>query len=651
MNDEHNAATPESRTGIASIPSKLVAIAKQIATWANTHRMRAAAIVLGVLLLGFAWLSWALPVHKALEPLAEATLVLVDSEGNAFARRGALKEAPVDVRDLPAHVRDAVLSIEDRRFDSHFGIDLRGIARAAKHNAAAGKVEQGGSTITQQLAKTSFLPAERTFRRKAQEALIALWLEARLDKDQILSRYLSSIYFGDGTYGLRAAARHYFDTTPEELDLGQAAMLAGMIKAPSTLSPTDNLKGARERAKVVLAAMVDNGKISERDARNVRPVRIRNSRADLPVGSYFADWVSPQAKATFDAEYGEVRVPTTLDPRLQALAERVVRDALRQGARSGVGQAALVAMRTNGDVVAMVGGGDYANSAFNRATQAQRQPGSTFKLFVYLAALRDGLRPDAMIEDAPITIGDWTPHNYSDNYAGPIPLRDAFAQSSNVAAARLIDRVGARAVIRAAQDLGVSSPLKNDPMLALGVSETNLLEMTAAFATLGSRNGQVKPHGLPQAPADAGTDNNVLTLQERTDLLDLLGAAVDHGTARAARLSVPSFGKTGTTQDYRDALFIGMAEDLAVGVWLGNDDNTPMQKVAGGGLPAITWARFMAPALGVRALGVPDNSEARNVAQPRSSSRWQSFRNRLFGGGKNKNKNKDKKKKGKDKRH
>ncbi|MDQ3039145.1 MAG: penicillin-binding transpeptidase domain-containing protein, partial [Pseudomonadota bacterium] len=417
--------------------------------------------------------------------------------------------------------------------------------------------------------------------------------------------------------------------------------LAGMIKAPSTLSPTDNLEGARARAKVVLNAMVDAGKLTERQARDVRPVRIRSARGDLPVGSYFADWVSPQAKNAFDAEYGEVRVPTTLDPRLQALAERAVRDALRQGARSGVGQAALVAMRTNGEVVAMVGGGDYAESAFNRATQAQRQPGSIFKLFVYLAALRDGLRPDAMIEDAPITIGDWTPNNYSDKYAGPIPLREAFAQSSNVAAARLIDRVGPRAVIRAAQDLGVSSTLKNDPMLALGVSETNLLEMTAAFATLGSRSGQVIPHGLPQAPADAGTDNSVLTLQERTDLLDLLHAAVDHGTARAARLSVPSFGKTGTTQDYRDALFIGLAGDLAVGVWLGNDDNTPMKEVTGGGLPALTWARFIAPALGVRALGAPNYREQRSAPQPRSSSRWQSFRNRVFGGGKrNKNKNK-----------
>jgi len=385
---------------------------QRVRAWARANPGRAAGVVVLALLAGFTWLSWALPVSKALQPLPEATLVLLDTQGRPFARRGALKEAPVDVRALPAHVRDAVLAIEDRRFYRHFGIDLRGVARAARHNARAGQIEQGGSTITQQLAKTSFLPSDRSFRRKAQEALIALWLEARLDKDEILSRYLSSIYFGDGTYGLRAAARHYFDRAPEDLDLGEAAMLAGMIKAPSALAPTDNLSGARARARVVLQAMVEHGAITEEQARRARPARLRNGRAALPVGSYFADWVSPQAKALFDAAYGEVPVQTTLDARLQALAERVVRDGLRAGARDGVGQAALVAMRTNGEVVAMVGGRDYAASAFNRVTQAQRQPGSTFKLFVYLAALRDGMTPDSLVEDAPVAIDGWTPRNY-----------------------------------------------------------------------------------------------------------------------------------------------------------------------------------------------------------------------------------------------
>ncbi|MDQ3495621.1 MAG: transglycosylase domain-containing protein [Pseudomonadota bacterium] len=625
----------------ATAPPSPPSRAARLRQWIKAHRWQSAGIGVGVLVLVFAWLSWTLPVSRALEPLPEATLVLLDSEGTPFARRGALKEAPVEVRTLPPHVRDAVLAIEDRRFYSHLGIDPRGVARAARHNATAGKVEQGGSTITQQLAKTSFLAADRTIRRKTQEALIALWLEARLDKDEILSRYLSSIYLGDGVYGLRAAAHHYFDTEPEALDLGQAAMLAGMIKAPSTLAPTYNLPGARARAQVVLAAMVDAGVITQDEARDARPARLRSGRADLPVGTYFADWVSPQAKAAFDTAYGEVPVPTTLDPRLQALAERIVEDAVKRGAREGVGQAALVAMRTNGEVVAMVGGRDYAGSAFNRVTQAQRQPGSTFKLFVYLAALRDGMTPDSTIDDAPITLGDWTPRNYADTYAGPIPLRDAFARSSNVASARLTDQVGPRAVIRAARDLGIRSDLKTDPMLALGVSETNLMELTAAYAALGSPTGPVQPRGLRQGPA-ATEGQEILTLHERTALLDLLGAAVDHGTARAARLSVPAFGKTGTTQDYRDALFIGLAGDLAVGVWVGNDDNTPMQGVTGGGLPARMWAQFTAAALGARALGAPPVRETRR-AETRRGSPWQSLRERLFGGGKGKKHKKGKK--------
>ncbi|MFD0740226.1 transglycosylase domain-containing protein [Lysobacter koreensis] len=597
---------------------------------------RAAGIAAVLALLAFAWLSWALPISQALQPLPEPTLILLDRSGESFARRGAYKETPVDVRILPRHVRDAVLAIEDRRFYSHAGIDLRGVARAARHNATAGKVEQGGSTITQQLAKTSFLSSERTFRRKAQEALIATWLELRLDKNEILSRYLSSVYFGDGTYGLRAAARHYFDTTPEKLDLGQAAMLAGMIKAPSTLAPTDNLRGARARAQVVLRAMVEAGAITQEQADRARPARLRSGRADLPVGSYFADWVSPQAKNAFAADYGEVHVPTTLDPRLQALAEQVVRDGLRRGARDGVGQAALVAMRSNGEVLAMVGGGDYAKSAFNRVTQAQRQPGSTFKLFVYLAALRDGMTADSLVDDAPITLGDWTPQNYANRYAGPVALRDAFAQSSNVAAVRLTEQVGPRAVVRAARDLGIRSELANESTIALGVSETNLLEMTAAYASLGSQTGVVQPRGL----MDIGDDDQpresaapALEPAERAALLDLLWSAVDHGTGKAARLSVPVFGKTGTTQENRDAMFIGLAGDIAVGVWLGNDDNTPMRGVTGGGLPAQMWSAFTAQAIGARALGAPPVATTRRHEPPRSS-RWQKLRHRWFGKGK-----------------
>lgn len=596
----------------------------------SPRRRRQLAIAAALFIVFFAWLSWLLPLSHALEPLPEPTLILLDRDGEPFARRGAFKEAPVNAAELPDHVRNAVLAIEDRRFHSHPGIDLRGVARAARHNAAAGRVEQGGSTITQQLAKTSFLPAERTYRRKIQEALIALWLELRLDKNEILSRYLSSIYFGDGVYGLRAAARHYFDRAPDELDLGEAAMLAGLIKAPSTLAPTDNLPGARKRAEVVLAAMVDAGAITAAEAADVRPARLRNGRESLPVGGYFADWVSPQAKRAFDAAYGEVPVPTTLDPQLQSLAERVLQRALRRGARDGIGQGALVAMRTNGEVVAMVGGGDYAASAFNRATQAQRQPGSVFKLFVYLAALRDGMTPDSLVEDAPITIGDWTPANFSDQYAGPITLREAFARSSNVVAVRLTDQVGPDAVIRAARDLGIRSELVDEPTLALGVSETNLLEMTAAYATLAAGHHPVAPRGLLEAAA--GDEPTPLDPAHRAALLDMLWSAVDSGTGRAARLSVPAFGKTGTTQDHRDAVFIGLAGDLAVGVWVGNDDNAPMRDVTGGGVPAQVWSEFTAQALGARALGARPAADATRSRSTAPRSRFKRWKQKWFGG-------------------
>lgn len=565
------------------------------ATWWRSHR-RHLLVALGLVALAFAWMTWRLPLNRALEPLPDPTLVLVDRFGTPFARRGAYKEAPVDTRTLPAHVPAAFVAIEDRRFFDHLGLDLRGITRAAVSNARAGEVRQGGSTITQQLAKTAFLEPDRTLRRKLREAIIALYLEARLDKHEILSRYLSAVYFGDGVYGLRAAARHYFDKPPEKLDLGEAAMLAGLVKAPSRLAPTNDLAAARARMRVVLQAMVETGAITAKQARNARRPRVREGRAALPVGTWFADWVSPQAKEAFGADYGEIRVPTTLDARMQKHALRTVQRWLaREGARSRAGQAALVAMTPEGEVLALVGGRDYAASQFDRATQARRQPGSAFKLFVYWAALAQGASPATPVEDRPLRLGDWSPENYDGRYAGTIPLREAFARSSNVAAARLVERLGPGAVVRAARELGIESPLGEDATIALGTSEVSLLELTAAYATLAAGATPVQPHGLPGArPA---TPRAPLDPRRRAMMLDMLWGVVDHGTGRAARLPVPAFGKTGTTQGYRDALFVGMAGDLVVGVWVGNDDGSPMRRVTGGGLPARIWRDFMAGAL------------------------------------------------------
>jgi penicillin-binding protein 1A len=572
--------------------------------WYNPLRWGWRRIVLALIalfMLIVAWLAITAPLSKSLQPIAAPSLTLVSVEGQPIARRGADIREPVKIASLPKHVPNAFIAIEDKRFHDHLGISVRGIVRAAWRNLGAGGVREGGSTITQQLAKISFLTADRTMARKAQEVLIAFWLEAWLTKEEILERYLSNVYLGDNTYGLRAASWHYFSVPPEKLTVPQAAMLAGMVKAPSRLAPTRNYKLARERGRVVIAAMIDQGFVTRREARRLKPAQLRVERQkQVPTGTYFADWVLPMARARGEVGYGDQEVQTTLESRMQKLALQTVR-------RAGLGRAqiALVAMRPDGRVVAMVGGKDYARSPFNRATQARRQPGSAFKLFVYLAALRAGMTPDTPIADTPLRVGTWQPKNYGDQYRGTLTLRDALALSSNVAAVRLSERVGRQNVIAAARDLGVRSPLNDNPSLALGTSGVTLLELTSAYAAVAAGAYPVRPKGLEDEEkpwwqrlwnrARPGTYGEPAF----DELRQMLGAVVSQGTGRAAALEVPAFGKTGTTQDSRDALFIGFAEDLVVGVWVGNDDNSPLAgQIAGGGLPARIWRDFMTQAVG-----------------------------------------------------
>jgi penicillin-binding protein 1A len=559
-----------------------------------------------LLLITFVWLIITAPLSRALEPLQDPALLLLSDDGHAIARRGAIKEAPVDVTRLNPLTPAAFVAIEDRRFYRHWGIDPRGIARAFVADLRGGGVREGGSTITQQLAKTNFLSGDRTIKRKAQEVIIAFWLEAWLTKQQILSRYLSSVYFGDGVYGLRAAAHHYFNRDPEDLNLAQSAMLAGMVQAPSRLAPTQHLAAAQKRSELVLQAMADTGAISHARAESVRPARPVIRSSSVPTGSYFADWVTPYAQAAQDPDFGEVKVRTTLDYTLQRIAERAV-------SRAPAGaQAALVAMRPDGRVVAMVGGRSYAQSPFNRVTQARRQPGSAFKLFVYLAAMRSGWTPDSIIEDKPITIGDWSPENSDRTYHGKITLRQAFAQSSNAATVRLSEEVGRNNVIRAARDLGITTPIPDKPSVALGTAGVSLLELTSAYAAVASGRYPVVARGLPDAPDREGLSaffHSGGVLDERRDrapMLDLLYAAANEGTGRRAALAVPTFGKTGTTQENRDALFVGFAGDLVVGVLVGRDDNQSLGRVVGGTVPAEIWRGFMSSALSVdRSEGPP----------------------------------------------
>jgi penicillin-binding protein 1A len=547
------------------------------------------------MLMVVALLALLLPSSRALQPLPHPALLLLTADGRPLARHGSYKEPPVTVARLPRYVPAAFVAIEDRRFYRHWGVDPIGLARAAVTNLRAGHVRQGGSTITQQLAKTMFLNSDRSFSRKFEELFIALALEMRLSKDQILGRYLSSIYFGNGAYGLRAAAWHYFNHAPERLTLGEAAMLAGMAQAPSALNPIDHREASERRARQVLAAMVKAKAITSDQARRVRRVNVNPPRP-LPVGGYFADWAALQAAKSLDGNYGETVLVTTLDSRLQGFAEQAIRSALARAGRRHVGQAALVAMRRDGAVVAMVGGRDYHQSQFNRAVQAHRQPGSAFKLFVYLAAVRDGARPDMLVSDDPITIDGWTPRNFDGRSGRVLTLRDAFAQSDNIAAVRVEEKAGRRAIIRTARDMGVTSPLNDDPTLALGTSEMTLVELTSAYAGVAAGQAPVSPYGLRSAPPPP-TPRRPLRSSERMAMLDLLESAVSQGTGTAARLKTPVFGKTGTAQDHRDAEFVGFTGDLVAGVWVGNDDHSPMKRVTGGGLPAEIWHDFADRAL------------------------------------------------------
>lgn len=576
----------------------------RIRPWKWVMRGLAAFIVLFILAVG--WLALTAPLSKSLQPPAPPSITLLSAEGTPIARRGAVIGEPVDAAKLPAHVRNAFVAIEDRRFYSHWGIDPRGIMRALVNNVSGSGRSQGGSTITQQLAKNAFLNSDRNYGRKFQEVLIAFWLEGWLTKDEILSRYLSYVYFGDNVYGLRAAARHYFSCDAEDLTPSQATLLAGLVQAPSRLAPTGNLAGARARQKLVIAAMVDSELITENEARRIRPAVLNTDRVrQLPNGGYFADWVLPQARDRSGEIATEQTVRTTMEVRAQKAAERAVRNA---GLRKS--QVAIVAMHTDGRVVAMVGGTNYGESPFNRATQARRQPGSTFKLFVYLAALRAGMTPDTIVDDSPVSFGGWSPENHGGHYAGKITLRQAFAKSSNVVAARLVRQLGVPAVTRAARDLGISTPIGSDAAIALGTSTGSLLEITAAYAAIAQGFYPVRPTGL----SDEGDQDwlgrtlgapSAFPQRTLADMRSMLQSVIQSGTGRGAALSIDAYGKTGTTQDNRDALFIGYAGDLVVGVWLGNDDNSPNPGLSGSGLPARIWRDFMVGALDIRAVAPP----------------------------------------------
>ena len=505
--------------------------------------------------------------------------------------------------------------------------------RAGWRNSQAGGTREGGSTITQQLARLMFLSPERTFRRKTQEALLAVWLEGQLTKEEILLRYLNTAYFGAGAYGVDAAAKRYFGKKASELTLAELAMLAGLVRAPSQLAPTRNFGGAKERQETVLQAMVDTRAITAAEAETARAqkVNLRTPPETPPGANYFVDMVASDLRRILGSSSGDLTLRTTLNLELQRLAEGVIERRLEQeGAKKKVSQAALVALGKDGAVLALVGGRDYETSQFNRAVQAKRQAGSLFKLFVYLTALQRGYTPQSVVVDRPTQIGEWEPQNYSGGFRGSMSLRNAFAHSVNTIAVQLSDEVGIPAVIDTAKRMGVQSPLPAVPSLALGSAEVTLMEMTRAFGSVAAGVQSIEPYSIRSIAGssqqalytkpNAGTEVSGQLGASRAMMLDLLQAVVNEGTGKAARIpNVPVAGKTGTTQEYRDAWFIGFTPEIIVGVWAGNDDNTPTNRVTGGDLPANIWHDFVGRALPV--ISRPAAQAARREFRRRSGGR------------------------------
>lgn len=531
------------------------------------------------------------------------TITMLDASGAVFATRGDLYGLPVRLAELPKTLPNAVLATEDRRFYSHFGLDPIGIARAALANIRARRIVQGGSTLTQQAAKNLFLSPERSFKRKVQEVLLALWLEAKFSKDQILTIYLNRVYLGAGTYGVDAAARRYFGKGAAEVTLYEAALLAGLLKAPSRYNPLASPDAADGRTRQVLKNMVAAGYLTERQAEAAASRPARRFRPPAADGRYFADWVLQRLGDYVTLGENDLTVATTFDGALQRAAERHVGAGLAgNGAKARVGQAALVAMSPDGAVRAMVGGRSHAESPFNRATQAERQPGSAFKPFVYLAALEAGLTPDSPVEDAPLDIGGWQPGNFDGKYLGRMSLARALALSANTAAVRVARRAGFKRVAETASRLGLPGDIEPRPSLALGTHEVKLIDLVAAYAPFASGGRAAWPYAITEIrDAQGGVlyrrrgsgPGRVVDGARVAAMNAMLAGVIDHGTGRAAKLDRPAAGKTGTSQNFRDAWFVGYTGDLVCGVWTGNDDGKPMAHVTGGGLPAQIWRRFM----------------------------------------------------------
>jgi penicillin-binding protein 1A len=546
------------------------------------------------------------PTSEWQVPARPPNVKIVSANGQLIANRGDTGGEAVRLEQLPPYLPNAVIAIEDRRFRSHFGIDPIGLVRAMYTNVTTGRLVQGGSTLTQQLAKNLFLEPDRTIKRKIQELVLAFWLEAEYSKDEIIEMYLNRVYLGSGAYGVDAAARRYFGKSARLLTIAEAATIAGLLKAPSRYSPARNPDLAEDRAQLVLAAMHEENYINADEAKNAiaAPAKVVR-RYTTASDNYVADWVMDVLPHFVGAIDSDIIVDTTIDPAMQDAAETALRAALKENQQKlGVSQGAVVTLDTAGAVKALVGGADYSKSQFNRAVYAKRQPGSAFKPFVYLAALENGMMPQTVRQDQPITIGGWSPKNYTKRHYGPVTLTRALSLSLNTVAVRLAHEVGAGTVANTAKRLGITSDLKKNLSLALGTSEVTPLEIASAYVPFSNGGYGVLPHVVRRIRTVEGKtlysragDGRGRVVERRTvgNMNLMMSETLLTGTGRKARLDSgrPAGGKTGTSQDFRDAWFIGYTGNLTTAVWFGNDDNSPTKKATGGSLPAGVWKNVM----------------------------------------------------------
>lgn len=569
-------------------------------------------IFLSFLVITFAgWLLYCvltLPdIDQAVARTRQPPTTITAENGNEVKTFGSVYSEVIRLNELPSYVPDAIISTEDRRFYAHFGFDIVAFTRAMLTNIFMGRYAQGGSTITQQVAKNLFLTSQKNIKRKTQELLLAFWLEHKFSKEQILTLYLNRVYLGAGTYGIEAASQKYFQKSSRDMNLLEAAIIAGMLKAPSRYNPIASAERAKARAKVVLQNMVNNDALTERQMKYALTLPVGEDKSYKVQGAdYFADWVYREVNDYIGERDNDIYVYTTLDQKIQENAEKILREAVLAAKNRNVSEGAVVVLNKSGEVKAMVGGIDYRKSQFNRAVTALRQPGSAFKPFVYLTALQNGWKREDRIDDVPLSIGKWKPENYDKKYYGSVTLDEALMKSLNLATVNLSESLSRKDIIRTAKKMGISTPVENTPSLALGTFEVKVIDMATAYSAIANGGYATWPHAIKEIytrdgyqlyQREADTENRILDAGAVKDLTKMLEKVISQGTGRRAKIPGFAAGKTGTTQDYRDAWFVGFTDEYVIAVWVGNDDNSPMKGVTGGTLPAEIWRKI---ALSVR---------------------------------------------------